>query len=241
MPLTDYRLVSFACFGTLIDRDTGVAAALRPLLARRAHAPPRAQLLAAFDRHEADVLESQPGGTYAEVLAEAHRRLARAWHVDCVEQDHTLFGRSIADWPAYADAAGSLQYLQRYLRLAVISNADRETLRAVGRRLDVSFDVVCSAQDAGRFKPDRRLFELMLGRGARIGAAPDTSLHVAAGVAHDLVPAAAAGLACAWIDRGDLPGSAPGAGPVGPPPAGVDYVFRSLAQLVRTHQEHLRS
>lgn len=240
MPLTDYRLVSFACFGTLIDRETGIAAALRPLVARSGRTAARAELLAAFDGHEAEVLESQPGGTYAEVLAEAHRRLARQWRVDCTEQDHALFGRSVADWPAFADAAGSLQYLRRYLRLAIISNADRETLRAVGRRLDVSFDVVCSAHDAGRFKPDRRLFELMLARGARLGATPASSLHVAAGVAHDLVPAAAAGLACAWLDRGDPSGSAPAAGRVGPP-AGVDYVFSSLAHLVRAHQEHLRS
>lgn len=240
MPLTDYRLASFACFGTLIDRDTGIVTALRPLVARSGHAPPRSELLASFDRYEAEVLESQPGGTYAEALAEAHRRLARHWRVDCTEQDHAVFSRSSADWPAYAEAAGSLQYLRRYMRLAIVSNADRETLRAVGRRLDVSFDVVCSAQDAGRFKPDRVLFELMVGRGARLGATLASSLHVAADVAHDLVPAAAAGLACAWIDRGAPPGGA-AAGRVGPPPAGVDYVFRSLAHLVRAHQEHLRS
>lgn len=235
MPLTDYRVLSFACFGTLIDRDSGIVAALRPLVRRSGRTVRRADLLEAFGRHEAAALDARRCGSYLDVLADAHARMAREWGAPCPEAEHRLFASAVTDWPAFPDAAGSLQYLKRYFRLAVLSNADRETIRTVSRRLDVSFDVVCSAQDHGAFKPDGRLFEALVARIGRLGATPQQSLHVAASLPHDLAPAAAAGLACAWLDRDAT------ARRTKAPPERFDYVFRSLAHLVREHQEHLRS
>jgi 2-haloalkanoic acid dehalogenase type II len=238
MPLTDYRLITFTCFGTLIDRDSGVVAALRPLVARGGASLARDAVLAAFHRQEAAALDDPESHSYADSLRETHRRLARDWGVACPGEEHELFARSIADWPAYPDAAGSLQYLKRYFRLGVLSHADRDSLRAASRRLDVQFDALWSAEDVGSFKPDRRNFDFMQARLGRLGVQPRQSLHVAASLPHDLLPAAASGLACAWIDRD---GARPGAGPAGPPGARVDYAFRSVAHLVRAHQEHLRA
>jgi 2-haloacid dehalogenase len=238
MPLTDYRLITFGCFGTLIDRDAGVGTALRPLVARCGAALARDAVLDAFRRHEAAALDEAAGHSYADTLRETHRRLAREWGVACSGDEHDLFARSINDWPAYPDAAGSLQYLKRYVRLGVLSNADRDSLWAASRRLEVQFDALWSAEDVGSFKPDRRNFDFMQARLGRLGVQPRQSLHVAASLPHDLLPAAASGLACAWIDRD---GARPGAGPAGPPGARVDYAFRSVAHLVRAHQEHLRA
>lgn len=239
MLLKEYRLLSFACFGTLIDRDTGIATALRSLAARSGRHPRREDLLAAFRHHEHAVLQARPGDSFREVLADAHSRLARDWAVPCPDDEHLLFARSIMDWPAFPDAAGSLQYLKRYFRLAIVSNGDRDAIRAAGRRLEVGFDLVCSAEDAGAFKPDRRPFDLLLARADRLGVGPRRSLHVATSVPHDLVPAAATGLACAWLDRAASGGAV--MADAEPSSDRFDYVFRSLAHLVRLHQEQLRS
>ena len=183
-----------------------------------------------------------PGHSYADTLRETHLRLAREWGVACSGDDHALFARSIADWPPYPDAAGSLQYLKRYFRLGVLSNADRDSLWAASRRLDVQFDALWSAEDVGSFKPDRRNFDFMQARLGRLGVTARQSLHVAASLPHDLVPAAASGLACAWIDRD---GASPQARPPGAVPGvatgRMDYAFRSVAHLVQAHQEHLRA
>lgn len=239
MLLKDCRLLSFACFGTLIDRDAGIAMALKPLAARGGAGRRREDLLAAFDRHESAELASQRHSTYLDVLAAAHLQLSREWSVANSEDDHRLFARSIHDWPAYPDAAGSLQYLKRYFRLAVVSNGDRDTLRSVSRRLDVGFDVVCSAHEAGAFKPDQRAFRLLVERAGRLGVGPERSLHVAANLPHDLLPAGSSGLACAWLRRD---GSRDGARrDSGAEQDRFDYVFRSLVHLASAHQEQLRA
>jgi 2-haloacid dehalogenase len=239
MLLKDFRLLSFACFGTLIDRDTGIVAALRPLAKRSGKDPRREDLLAAFARHETASLDASSHATFNAVLADAHARLSREWGTSCSDEDHRLFARSITDWPAFADTAGSLQYLKRYFRLAVVSNGDRETIRTVSRQLDVGFDVVCSAEEAGAFEPERRAFDVLLARAGRLGVAPGKALHVTANLPHDLAPVEASGLACAWLNRDDPWRAAPGHGPE-PSPDRFAYVFRSLAHLVRVHQEQLR-
>ncbi|MFO1455456.1 MAG: hypothetical protein U1F18_04355 [Steroidobacteraceae bacterium] len=240
MLIKDYRLLSFGCLGTLVDRDSGIATALRPLAARSGKGARREDLLAAFARHEAAARDSGKLASLSEVLAEAHARLAREWGATCSEGDHRLFARSVRDWPAFPDAAGSLQYLKRYFRLALVSAADRDTLRTIDRQLEAGFDLVCAAPEDGALKPDSRIFGALLSGAARLGVPPGRALHVAAHLDHDLAPAAESGLDCAWLDR---PGRQPGAatGTAAAARHRFEYVFTSLAHLVRTHQEQLRA
>lgn len=239
MSLTRFRLLSFACYGTLIDRDSGVAAALRPLALRAGLAIGRAELLAQFDRHEAAALAAGSGRPYADLLGEAHRELAREWGAICPDEDHLLFARSVAHWPAFADSAGALQYLQRYFRIFVITNADRDSIRASIRRLDARVDAIVAAEDVGSYKPDRRAFEALLARAEKLGVAAAQTLHVAHSLPHDLEPARAAGIACAWVDRvAEEPREPPREDPRA---REFEYAFRSLAELVMAHQADLRA
>jgi 2-haloacid dehalogenase len=239
MPLTDYKVLSLGCYGTLIDREAGVLAALRPLLAGLKLAPERAEILEAFARHQAAAL-ARPGHTsYADVLADAHRTLAAEWGAQSSEAEHALFGRSTMHWPAYPDTTGALQYLRRYFRLVVLSNADHASLVTTTRRLGVRFDAVLSAEDVGAFKPNPRVFEALVGRLAGLGATPGQTLHADHDLLQTLGPAADAGLAGAWIHR-DAPEVARGAD-VETAWRGCEYSFASLSALVRAHQDHLRA
>ena len=243
MPLNDFKVLSFSCYGTLINRDSGIYSALRPLLARGDIGIGRDELLAKFSAYEAQQQADSPRTPYPRVLEEVHRRLAKEWGILASDDDHARFGQSTSHWPIYADAPAALQYLKRFFKLAILSNADRQTFASSNVRLDAKFDAICTGPDVGHCKPDPRLFEHMVERLAKMGAERRQILHVSHHLERDQAPAARCGLAFAWIDRAPVP-EIPDEAPMSPPPApalatssGWDYRFDSLVDMVKAHQQ----
>lgn len=228
--LTDFRALSFDCYGTLIDWESGIFAALQPLLARARPTIARDAALAAFARHEHQVEADTPTLLYRDVLAQVHGALAREWQISPNQAEDQRFGASVADWPAFPDTEAALHDLQRHYRLAILSNVDRDSFRASNARFGITFDLVCTAQDIGSYKPARANFDYLIARYAAFGIAPHEILHVAQSLYHDHAPANAIGLASAWIDRRHTEG---GWGATGAPPDGVhvDFRFTSLADM----------
>lgn len=238
MKLRDFKALTFDCYGTLIDWETGLYTALQPLLKKGGVTLKRDEVLAVFARHEAAQEAATPQMLYSELLAEVHRRLAREWHVSVVEQDARAFGSSVPEWPAFPDTKASLQYLQRYFKLVILSNVDRESFAGSNRRLGVTFDAVCTAQDIGSYKPDPRNFAYVINTLARLGVLKRDILHTAQSLFHDHAPAQAAGLSTAWIDRRH---QHEGWGAT-VPPAGTpryDFRFTSLEEMMKAHQAEL--
>jgi 2-haloacid dehalogenase len=239
MKLTDFKALTFDCYGTLIDWETGLYAALQPLLQKGGITLGRDEALAAFARHESAQQAETPGMIYSELLAEVHRRLAREWRVSDTEADAVAFGKSVPDWPAFSDTEASLQYLQRYYKLVILSNVDRESFAGSNRRLGVAFDAICTAQDIGSYKPDPRNFAYLINTMAGLGVLKRNILHTAQSLHHDHAPGQAAGLATAWIDRRhQLEGWGATVPPVGTPR--YDFRFGSMAEMVAAHQVELR-
>jgi 2-haloacid dehalogenase len=238
--LTDFDVLTFDCYGTLIDWETGILAALQPLLARVGRPVPRDEALETFARHETEQEARTPAMPYSELLAVVHSRLARDWGAAPDEEEDRRFGASVPEWPAFADSASSLQHLEKHHKLVVLSNVDRASFRGSIAKLGVTFESVYTAQDIGSYKPDPRNFAYMLARLREKGVAPDQILHTAQSLFHDHVPAKAAGLACAWIDRRH---EAQGWGATPPPPVEVRVNFRfpSLAAMVQAHREASRA
>jgi 2-haloalkanoic acid dehalogenase type II len=240
MRLTDFEALSFDCYGTLIDWETGLYAALQPLLGKGGVTLSRAAVLAAFGRHELAQESATPQMVYSELLAEVHRRLAREWNVTDDEKDATTFGRSVPEWPAFPDTPAALQYLQRYYKLVILSNVDRASFVGTNRRLGVTFDAICTAQDIGSYKPDSRNFSYLIDTLSQLGVAKAGILHTAQSLYHDHVPAQAMGLHSAWIDRGH--GTDGGGATVRPADTPkFDFRFGSLGELARAHQAEVGS
>jgi len=233
--LADFRVLSFDCYGTLIDWESGIWSALEPLRARVGVKPAREDALAAFARLESGQQEQTPGMAYPEVLAAVHGQLAAEWGVAANAAEDAAFGGSIGDWPAFPDTADALEYLKQHFRLVVLSNVDRAGFAATQPWLGVAFDAVYTAQDIGSYKPDVRNFRYLLGRLQALGFSQDQVLHVAQSLFHDHVPANALGLASAWIDRrGGCAGgaTAPVVGEVR-----WDFRFGSLGELAEAHRD----
>jgi 2-haloacid dehalogenase len=240
MRLSDFRILTFDCYGTLIDWETGIAQALQPLLSRHGLKLRRDDILASFAGHESAQEAETPDMLYSELLARVHRRLCDKWGIAAREEDHRTFGASIGDWPAFPDSAPALAYLKQFYKLVVLSNVDRRSFARSAARLGVAFDAVYTAEDIGSYKPDLRNFHYMIDALARSGHTKRDILHTAQSLYHDHAPANAVGLRSAWIDRH---GASPGGGATPPPPAGVHWDFRvgSMAEFAEAHRREQRA
>ena len=239
MRLADFRVLTFDCYGTLIDWESGIYTALQPLLQKSKQATgqilSRDAALETFARHESAQEEATPAMIYSELLATVHRRLARAWDLTVEEADHARFGASVPDWPAFPDSADALAYLKQHYQLVILSNVDRASFAASNRRLGVAFDAVFTAQDIGSYKPNPRNFEYLLEHLGQRGIARTDILHTAQSLFHDHAPAKRFGLASAWIDRRhDQQGW--GATMAPPDSAAYDFRFPTLAAMAEAHR-----
>jgi 2-haloacid dehalogenase len=189
-----FDALTFDCYGTLIDWETGIADALRPIAAGAAGDD---ELLEAFGRHEA-ALEAGPYRSYRDVLAGALRGVAAELGFEPSDADVAAFSGSVGDWPAFPDSADALAALKERYRIGVITNCDDDLFALSNRRLGVEFDWVITAQQAGGYKPRHENFTFAF---ERIDVPRERILHVAQSLFHDHVPAKALGMTTVWIDR----------------------------------------
>ena len=239
MKLTDFKALTFDCYGTLIDWESGMIEALKPLSGRVGRSLSRDVILEAHARHESSQQKWTPGKRYRDLLSIVYKRLAEEWGVVVTQEECTAYGRSVKDWPAFADSANALRYLKQHYKLVILSNVDNESFSHSNRKLGVDFDAVYTAEDIGSYKPSDRNFEYMLEKLRTTGIGKDQILHTAESLFHDHVPANRLGLASCWIhrrhaDQGFGATMHPGAMPE------VGFRFNSMADLAEAHREELR-
>ncbi|HEY4611308.1 MAG TPA: hypothetical protein VIH06_18980 [Ilumatobacteraceae bacterium] len=207
MDLTKYAALSFDCYGTLIDWETGILGVLRPWATEQGLVLDDEQLLLAYADHEAATEREQPLALYPTILAEAFRRTGRSLGVAVDETWAARLGDSVPDWPAFSDSSTALVALAEHYRLIIVSNVHGAGFAASNLSLRGDFAAIITAEDVGAYKPadnhfvalDRALAELAIER--------RELLHVAQSLFHDHVPARRHGLASVWIDRRhDRPG-----------------------------------
>jgi 2-haloacid dehalogenase len=192
-----FDALTFDCYGTLIDWEAGILAALRPVLEAHGTDAGDEALLEAFARYEAE-LEAGPYLRYRDVLAGCLRGLGEELAFTPTQAELATFGRSVADWPAFPDSPEALAKLKQRFRLGVITNCDDDLFAASNEKLGVAFDWVVTAEQARGYKPRTENFEFAF---ERIDVPRERILHVAQSLFHDHVPAKALGMTTVWIDR----------------------------------------
>ncbi len=226
MNLTDYDVVSFDCYGTLIDWETGILAVLRPWAESHGLDATDADLLASFAGHEARAEAEFPGDPYPSILARSMRGVGADLGVAVSAAEAGQLATSVPDWPAFPDSAEALSRLAERYRLVILSNVDRESFAGSNRRLGVAFTSIITAEDVGSYKPSLRNFEALEDEVRRLGVPPDRHLHAAQSLFHDHVPAKAMGLRTVWINRTK---SGWGATPRPDVDVDPDWVFPTMA------------
>tara|TARA_Y100001934_G_C12338239_1_gene768724 strand:- start:273 stop:1001 length:729 start_codon:yes stop_codon:yes gene_type:complete len=236
--LRGYQVLTFDCYGTLIDWESGIWDALQPLLMANGSAIMREEALRAFATFETEQERSTPGMLYPDLLTAVHQKIAAHFSFDTNQSLDDSFGASVPHWPAFPDTADALRILKQYYKLVILSNVNRAGLAASNRKLGVEFDAIYTAEDVGSYKPNPANFEYMLEHLKRdLGLEKSVILHTAQSMHHDHVPAKAAGLANAWIDRQRLSeGGNWGATAEVPEMPETDVIFFSMMEMAKAVQ-----
>ena len=211
-----FRALSFDCYGTLIDWETGMSRVLRQWAEEVGLDVTDRHLLNLVSEIETVVQgERSPAQLYPAVLAEVLRRIGARLGAPVSDAAAAGFGGSVGEWPAFADSAPALSRLSQKFRLIIVSNVDRASFDESNRRPGVTFDRIITAEDVGAYKPRPPHFEALLEAVKEMSLDRSQLLHVAQSLYHDHEPARRHGLRSAWIDRGQdrLEGGAT------PPPA----------------------
>lgn len=228
LDLTTFQALSFDCYGTLIDWETGIAAVLSPWAREQDLDVTEQQLLLAYADHEAAVERQTPTARYPEVLAEAFRRTGAGFETSVSDEWADRLGNSVPDWPAFADSAEALARLALRYQLIIVSNVHRAGFAASNRQLRGDFAAIITAEDVGGYKPAGNHFRALDATLAELGVPRVALLHVAQSLFHDHVAAKREGLPSVWINRRH---DQPGWGAT-PPPSGdwsYDLEFPSMA------------
>lgn len=208
MDLRKFTVLSFDCYGTLIDWDAGLASHLKEI------APDLSEddMLERYAAIEAEIEQSNPTMLYRDVVALAAKRLGEYLERDVSDTLAADIGGSIGTWPAFPDSVAALTELKQHCTLVVLSNVDRQSFTGSAALLGDPFHAVLTAEDIGSYKPDPHNFHALMAYVEEIGGT-GKHLHVAQSLFHDHAPAKALGLPTAWINRRSMQSGEGASGP----------------------------
>lgn len=197
LDLSRFELLTFDCYGTLIDWETGIFSALKPVLDSHEKSIPDADLLALYGRFEADA-EMGEYRSYREVLRSVVRSFGKELGFTPTPKEMDSLPNSVPQWQPWSDTVKALERLGERRHLAIISNIDNEMFSATQRHLQTSFASVTTAQQARCYKPGLDIFRLAL---RRTTVPHDRILHIGQSIYHDVLPAQSLGLSTLWVNR----------------------------------------
>jgi len=197
-----YDVLTFDCYGTLIDWERGIGDAFEAAARADGVSLDRTAVLRTY--HEIEpAIETDRYRPYREVLTLSAQRVAERLGWPLAAGRAAFLAESLPSWPPFADTNAALQRLAGAgYRLAILSNVDDDLLAGTRKHLGVSFEFVVTAEQVGSYKPAPVHFTT-----ARQRIAGARWLHVAQSLFHDVTPARALGIPTAWINRKHEPRS----------------------------------
>jgi len=220
MDLTEFQVLSFDCYGTLIDWETGMLGVLRPWADAVGLQVDDETLLRAYGDGELQAEREQPEARYPVILAEGFRSAGAVLGQPVDDAWAGRFGDSVPQWPAFPDSRDALARLARHYRLIILSNVHRAGFAASNEQLQGNFAAIITAEDVGAYKPADNHFDALFRTLDDLGIARSALLHVAQSLHHDHVPARRHGIRSVWINRRN---EDPGWGATPPPEEEYSY------------------
>jgi 2-haloacid dehalogenase len=196
-----YEVISFDCYGTLIDWESGIISGLRPVLANHRIDVTDDEILGLHAQTEHRLQSSSTKGNYTKyrnILRQEVLEAGERWGFEPEPSEVDALADSLRDWKPFPDTVEVLHALKRRYKLAIISNVDDGLFALTACHLEVEFDWIITAEQAGTYKPSRNNFEVAIGR---MGVGRERILHAAESLFHDVAPAKEMGLSTVWVHR----------------------------------------
>lgn len=229
-----YQVLTFDCYGTLIDWESGILNALKPIFIAHQVRIHQDRALELFGELEA-AQERGQYKPYRQVLQEVLADMGARLDFQPTEDEKRAFGESVRDWEPFEDSVSALKKMKRKYELVILSNVDDDLFEASAQKLGVVFDDVITAQQCQSYKPSLNNFRVAA---ERVGVPKKKWLHVAQSLFHDIAPAKKMGLDTVWVNRR---WDKPGAGATPPTEATPDVEVQSLAELVKLTRKRVSS
>jgi 2-haloacid dehalogenase len=221
-----FQFLTFDCYGTLVDWETGILSALHRILATHGKNADDATLLKLYGDFEMRA-EQQPFKPYRQVLQSVVRQFGKELRFTPTADEARSLPDSLATWKPWPDTIAALRQLSKRFPLAIISNVDDDLFATTLPQLQVEFEHIITAQQAQAYKPAAKIFDLALNR---IGVPPKSILHVGQSIFHDVIPAHSLGISAIWVNR---PSARAGIGAVVSAHGIPDLEVSSLVELTR--------
>jgi len=218
-----FRVLTFDCYGTMIDWESGILNALKPVLVAHHVRIGQEEALELFG--ELETAEEREYKRYRRVLENVLVGLGERLGFTPDQGEIEGFGQSVADWQPFPDTVEALFALKQKYKLCVLSNVDDDLFAHSAKKLQVAFDDVITAQQCGSYKPSLNNFRIAE---KRVGVPKSKWLHVAQSQFHDIAPAKEMGLHTVWVNRR---WNKQGAGASLPTNAKPDVEVKTLADL----------
>ncbi len=224
LDFSQFRVITFDCYGTLIDWESGILGALHPILARHAVQLDDSEILRLYGEFELET-EAREYLPYRDVLLEVVRGFGKQLGFQPTATEQETLRDSLANWEPFPDSVAALRALKSKLQVGIISNIDDAMFATSKPKLGIDFDYVTTAGQARAYKPSLKIFDLAE---QKLGVNRSEWLHAGQSVYHDVIPAKSLGLATVWVNR---PSRRPGVGAVRQAAAQPDVEVHSVAEL----------
>jgi 2-haloalkanoic acid dehalogenase type II len=199
--ILEKKVLSFDCYGTLIDWETGLVKALRNFGEEKLTSKSDDELLSLFAHTEHVIEEENAHLKYQEILDLVAKRIFENLGLIPSELQLISFSRSVLDWLPFDDTVKALARLSQKFKLVILSNIDNESIAESAKKLGNPFFNILTAEDIGAYKPSHKVFEYLFTTLDKEGIGKNEILHVAQSLYHDHVPASQLGLDSVWINR----------------------------------------
>jgi len=197
LDFNQFEVLSFDCYGSLIDWENGILGAVKPALAAHGVEATDKEILQTYSALEPEI-QAGPYLPYRQVLMKVMEGLGEHFRVDLTRAEIESLPDSLKDWKPFPDTVDALRRLRTRYKLAIISNIDNDMFRDTVRHLQVELQYIITAQQIGSYKPALFNFEMAI---MKIGRPKEKLLHVAESVYHDIIPAKKLGLKAVHLYR----------------------------------------
>ena len=221
-----FQAITFDCYGTLIDWETGILGAIRPVLFAHGAETSDPEILRLYSELEVEA-ESSHYQPYREILRDVVRGFGVRLGFHATDEEQQSLPDSLANWKPFPDTVAALRRLKTKFKLGIISNIDDDLFSASARRLEIDFDSVTTAGQARAYKPSLEIFRVSQ---KKMKVLPEHWLHAGQSIYHDVIPAKSLGISTVWVNRQS---PRPGVGAAKQATGTPDVAVHSLAELAQ--------